>query len=86
MKKLFSVNRLLAFRSLRHGLCVAVFGLAFAISPLYADVWHVDGKGDDSQSGTSPATAFRSLQKAASLTEPGDTVLVGKPDRGAYEN
>jgi len=86
MKKLFSVNRLLASRSLRHGLCIAVFGFAFTISPLYADVWHVDGKGDDSQSGTSPATAFRSLQKAASLTEPGDTVLIGKLDRGAYEN
>ena len=46
MKKLFSVNRSLASHSLRHGLCIAVFGLAFAISPLYADVWHVDGKGD----------------------------------------
>ena len=86
MKKLFFVNRSLASQSPCHGLCIAVFGLSFAISPLYADVWHVDGKGDDSQSGTSPATAFRSLQKAASLTAPGDTVLVGKPDRGAYEN
>jgi len=37
----------------------------------------VDGKGDDSQSGTIPAAAFRTLQKAAGLTAPGDTVLVG---------
>ena len=37
----------------------------------------MDGKGDDDQAGTSPAAAFHSLQKAASLTAPGDTELVG---------
>lgn len=42
-----------------------------------AQTWHVSGKGDDSAAGTSAATAFRTLKKAASLVQPGDTVLVG---------
>ncbi len=70
-------NRPFGSRSRLHGFCIAVFALAFAVSPLSATVWHVDGKGDDSQAGTSPAAAFRSLKKTASLTAPGDTVLVG---------
>ncbi len=77
MKMMFPSNRPRRSQSRQHRFCIAAFGLAFAVSPLSAAVWHVDGKGDDSQSGTSPAAAFRSLQKAASLTAPGDTVLVG---------
>jgi len=48
-------------------------GPAFA-----ARTWHVSGAGNDTHDGTSPAAAFRSLQKAAGLTTPGDTVLVGE--------
>lgn len=34
------------------------------------------GDGDDARDGTTRATALRTLQKAADLTKPGDTVLV----------
>jgi len=75
MKKLVPGN--CDSQSRHHGFYIAAFGFAFAVSPLSATVWHVDGKGDDRQPGTSTAAAFRSLHKAASLTAPGDTVLVG---------
>jgi hypothetical protein len=58
----------------------AVVGLALFLSvnaALAARTWHVSGSGDDSANGISPSTAFRTLQKAANLVEPGDTVLVG---------
>jgi len=42
-----------------------------------AHTWHVSGKGDDMANGTSPATAVRTLKKAAALVRPGDTVVVG---------
>ena len=51
--------------------------------PLSAATWHVNGNGDDARDGKTPATAFRSLQKAADLVEPGDTVLIGD---GIYTN
>ncbi|MFC4019939.1 hypothetical protein ACFOW4_18615 [Micromonospora sp. GCM10011542] len=38
---------------------------------------HVSPRGDDRADGRSRATALRTLQRAADLTEPGDTVLVG---------
>ena len=41
-----------------------------------AEVWHVSGTGNDANDGKSPKTAFRSLQKAADLVQPGDMVLV----------
>ena len=59
---------------------LAVFCFAFVLgigSAFAARTWHVAGAGNDTHSGTTPETAFRSLQKAASLTAPGDTVLVG---------
>lgn len=51
-----------------------------------ATEWHVSGTGNDTNDGKTPKTAFRSLQKAADLVEPGDVVLVGdgeysSPDR-----
>ena len=43
-------------------------------------VYHVSGSGSDSNDGMSPASAFRTLQKASNLTLPGDTVLVMNGD------
>jgi hypothetical protein len=45
--------------------------------------YYVSGSGDDSASGTSITTAFRSLGKAASLVNPGDTVWVLNGSYGA---
>jgi parallel beta-helix repeat protein len=38
--------------------------------------YYVSGEGNDSNDGLSKTKAFRTLQKAADLTNPGDTVLV----------
>ncbi|MGL4608512.1 MAG: carbohydrate binding domain-containing protein [Trueperaceae bacterium] len=38
--------------------------------------YYVSGSGSDSNNGTSQSTPFRTLQKAANLTNPGDTVSV----------
>jgi parallel beta-helix repeat protein len=38
--------------------------------------YYVSGEGNDSNNGLSKAKPFRTLQKAANLTNPGDTVLV----------
>jgi hypothetical protein len=48
-----------------------------------AATWHVSGTGDDANDGKTPKTAFRSLQKAADLVQPGDVVLMGN---GTYTN
>ncbi|MFD2570497.1 choice-of-anchor Q domain-containing protein [Spirosoma soli] len=48
-----------------------------------ATTWHVSGTGNDANDGKTPQTAFRSLQKAADLVEPGDVVLIGN---GTYTN
>lgn len=39
--------------------------------------WFVSGQGSDDNDGQSEATAFRTLQKAADLVQPGDVVLIG---------
>lgn len=41
-----------------------------------AQTWHVSGTGNDANNGKSPQTAFRTLQKAADLVQPGDVVLI----------
>ncbi|MES3020277.1 MAG: right-handed parallel beta-helix repeat-containing protein [Pseudomonadota bacterium] len=52
--------------------------VALALSgPLLAKDWHVSPKGDDANSGATPAQPFRTLQKAESVVQPGDTVLLG---------
>ena len=38
--------------------------------------YYVSGGGNDANDGATPKTAFRTLQKAADLTRPGDTVYV----------
>lgn len=45
--------------------------------------YYVSGEGDDSNDGLSETAPFRTLQRAANLTEPGDTVLVMN---GIYRN
>lgn len=42
-----------------------------------AQTWYVSGTGNDVHDGKTAKTAFRSLQKAADLVQPGDVVLVG---------
>ena len=48
-----------------------------------AATWHVAGTGNDANDGKTPKTAFRSLQKAANLVNPGDVVLISN---GTYTN
>ncbi|MEM8529670.1 MAG: right-handed parallel beta-helix repeat-containing protein [Chloroflexota bacterium] len=45
--------------------------------------YYVSGEGDDNNDGLSEMTPFRTLQQAANLTEPGDTVLIMN---GVYRN
>jgi parallel beta-helix repeat protein len=58
----------------------------FQISPVSGATgrtFYVSGKGSDRRNGLSPQTAFRTLQRAANLTQPGDQVLVMN---GTYRN
>lgn len=48
-----------------------------------AQTWHVSGTGNDTNDGKSESTAFRSLQKAAVLVQPGEVVLIGN---GVYSD
>ncbi|MDZ8027116.1 MAG: right-handed parallel beta-helix repeat-containing protein [Nostoc sp. SerVER01] len=45
--------------------------------------YYVSGKGNDKNKGLSTSSPFRTIQKAANLTKPGDTVLVMN---GVYTN
>jgi parallel beta-helix repeat protein len=45
--------------------------------------YYVSGNGNDQNSGLSTSSAFRTIQKAANLTNPGDTVLIMN---GLYTN
>lgn len=47
---------------------------------LFAQTWHVSATGDDAADGKTAKTAFRSLQKAATVVKPGDVVLIGSGD------
>lgn len=42
-----------------------------------SQTWHVSGTGNDANDGKSESTAFRSIQKAADLVQPGEVVLIG---------
>jgi len=66
------MKTLLSLRFLIAAILAMPFNPAFA-----AKTWHVAGAGDDNAAGTSAETAFRTLNKAASQVQPGDTVLVG---------
>jgi len=67
--------------TLKNALAVLLGLLAFTNT--LAQTWHVSGDGNDTNDGKSPKTAFRSLQKAADLVQPGDVVLIGN---GNYTN
>jgi hypothetical protein len=54
--------------------------LVAALQLAHAAEWHVAADGNDNNPGTSPASAFRTLQKAASVVQPGDVVTVGGGD------
>ena len=45
--------------------------------------YYVSGTGNDNNSGLSTSSAFKTIQKAADLTNPGDTVLIMN---GVYKN
>ena len=45
--------------------------------------YYVSGTGNDENTGLSPSSAFRTIQRAADLTNPGDTVLIMN---GVYKN
>lgn len=64
---------------------LTLLSLLFALNAgAHAATWHVSAiDGDDSQSGTSIKTAFKTLQKAESVVQPGDVVLIGD---GIYES
>lgn len=57
----------------------------FNMFPLltFAKTWYVSEKGNDLNDGTSLKAAFRSLQRAADIVNPGDEVLI---DDGVYTN
>jgi len=64
-------------------------GAVLAGAPALATTYYVSGAGNDSHNGLTEATAFRSLQRAANLTKPGDTVSVLNgtyTDNGIGEN
>lgn len=44
---------------------------------VHGQEWHVATDGDDGHDGTTPATAFRTPQRAAAAVGPGDVVLLG---------
>lgn len=47
------------------------------ITFVQAQVWYVTGVGSDTNDGKTEKTAFRTLQKAATLVQPGDVVRIG---------
>jgi parallel beta-helix repeat protein len=53
------------------------------ISQSIPTTYYVSGSGSDSNSGLSTTSAFRTIQRAADLTKPGDTVLIMN---GLYTN
>jgi hypothetical protein len=56
---------------------MAVLAIALWAESAYATTYHVKADtGSDANDGTTPATAFKTIQKAADLAQPGDTVLV----------
>lgn len=62
---------------------ILIFLSIFVINFTYAQVWYVSGSGSDNSDGKTEKTAFRTLQKAANLVNPGDIVYVGN---GVYAN
>lgn len=57
--------------------------VAFVLD-LSAATFFVSFQGNDAADGTSPAAAWRTIQRAADTLEPGDTVLIGPGDYAEY--
>ena len=53
------------------------------ISQVTTTTYYVSGSGNDRNSGLTPSSAFRTIQRAADLTRPGTTVLLMD---GVYKN
>ncbi|MBE8987309.1 right-handed parallel beta-helix repeat-containing protein [Nostoc sp. LEGE 12450] len=53
------------------------------ISQVTTTTYYVSGSGSDKNSGLTPSSAFRTIQRAADLTNPGTTVLIMD---GVYKN
>ncbi|MEH1869397.1 MAG: right-handed parallel beta-helix repeat-containing protein [Nostoc sp.] len=53
------------------------------ISQVTNTTYYVSGSGNDKNSGLTPSSAFRTIQRAADLTNPGTTVLIMD---GVYKN
>ncbi len=71
----------LAARSRPGGLCLCIFLTVLAVLLLAggqarAADYYVSTSGNDSNNGTSEATAFRTIQKGADVAKTGDTVIV----------
>jgi hypothetical protein len=56
--------------------CTLATIAGLAPSAAWATTWYVAGTGKDSNSGTRVSAPFRTLQKAAGQTQPGDNVMV----------
>ncbi len=65
------------------GLMLLLFGFLVATSPADAAIYYVSVSGSNANAGTSAGSPFATLQYAAGLTNPGDTVLVMD---GTYTN
>lgn len=61
----------------------SLFTLLLTYSVSAQQIWFVSGNGNDLNSGKKESMAFRSLQKAADLIKPGDTVIVAD---GIYDS
>lgn len=59
-----------------------LIGVCLFATSAQAKDWYVSPQGDDQRDGGSAATAFKTLQKAESVVQAGDTVLIGN---GIYE-
>lgn len=62
---------------MRVGVLVSLL-LFLCISPAQAAQYYVRISGNDSSNGTSPATAFRTIQRALTAAQPGDVIYIGR--------
>src|SRR4051794_23095451 len=65
------MNRKTIFRAV-----LLTCALFVAVCSFNATTWYVAATGNNANNGTNSATPFQTIQKAASLVNPGDTVLV----------
>jgi len=61
---------------------LAALSLTLSAGSAGAKTWYVSPEGSDAANGGTVASAFKTLQKAGSVVQPGDVVLIGD---GVYE-